>query len=1043
MRGEGSDTKNIILVTPQLLTMARSIIGAAAIIGVTLLAVVVLMSSEGVAGDGDVHYLDRLDVIDTDLTLANGTWNIGGSVHVKNGTLLLDNATVYLCLAQNPSIDIRETGHLESWNSQVYGIDNFRYFGVQGSISFHNSILGVYPRNHALRSMVTLEGSEVRFEDTTVVGWKITCQGSLVMSRCTFDSPYGIHAGEVFNRLRDPYSIKIDNTTFNASGDSRGAVSGYGGTNDQDVWELIIRDCNFGMCANGITIFEFFSNGTCLVENNRFYACRRGLLLDKVGSAVVIRDCIIDAKVGMYITIVIGGSPSIERLTIRAENNGLTLEDSKVTLVAWWWEVYSDTTAIEVLNSSLVLINSTIQGDLLDLSVTDGGSIVMVDCVHGNMVNTQIDGYVRATRRFDQVSLRWKDGPEISEGVTYIRDVNDVHLQTLVNSAIDGVNLTYWYVDAKTRSVMDQVVAVVFDHGTAFRSDLLSPLNMTMFDVEVVDYWTPLVVFTSHSDDDLVNSTSITLTGILDERGSGVTTASLRCNDGPWMELENPGGRWFEVTVTDLVDGSYQIFANVSDNCGNHKNGTVLRFVIDTVPPPINVIRPGHFVRMDSFLLEVETEPGCQAWIMEVPMVVDDLGRFSTFIDHIGGVMAIPIMCMDPAGNVNSTGFSVEMDNTPPLLVIDYPKENEWIGIVPFEVRGVCEEDARVMVDHLEAERNGPAFSFMMEANEGKVVILVVAVDPAGNEVSISVTAWVDLTPPEVVIEEPVHDAVVNETYLFMSGLVRDSNQVEVFVNGEPAPTLDGKWRSELVLDEGTNVIDVKAIDLAGNSRFIQIMVRCDKTPPQMNVELTQGDIWFDQGELTRTRLKEASIHIYLDEPCVVTVVGHVTRSLPRGSTDLNLSLTPNALTVIRVQAVDEAGNMAEEIVYRIEVDTLPPILEVDPMTGEDDIMTPGLISISGTTEPWAHLTVNGVPVPVALNGAFRFVVDVVEGPNEFELIATDDVGNSVNMTVSTFVSPFAGASEDGLGWSFYLFMVAIAVAAVAVVVGLKAWRRS
>jgi hypothetical protein len=146
---------------------------------------------------------------------------------------------------------------------------------------------------------------------------------------------------------------------------------------------------------------------------------------------------------------------------------------------------------------------------------------------------------------------------------------------------------------------------------------------------------------------------------------------------------------------------------------------------------------------------------------------------------------------------------------------------------------------------------------------------------------------------------------------------------------------------------------------------------------------------------------------------------------------------------VIRIEAVDEAGNMAEEIVYRIEVDTVPPILEVDPLTGEDDIMTPGLISIIGTTEPWAHLTVNGVQVPVALNGAFRFVVDVVEGPNEFLLVATDDVGNSVNRTVFTFISTGEADSEKGVGWSTYLFMIAIAVAAVAVVVGLKAWRRS
>jgi hypothetical protein len=656
-------------------------------------------------------------------------------------------------------------------------------------------------------------------------------------------------------------------------------------------------------------------------------------------------------------------------------------------------------------------------------------------------VNNQIDGYVRATKRFDKVSIRWKDGPLISEGVTYIRDVNGVNLQTLVNDASSGVDLTYWYVDPKVWSIMDKLVAIVFEHGTAFRSDILSPLNMTELDIEVVDDWVPVVVFTSHSDYDLVNSTSITFRGILDERGSGVTTASLQGRDGPWMELDLPDGRWFEVTVTDLTDGLYPIQANVSDKCGNHLNGTVLQVMIDTTLPPIIVIRPGHFVNISRFFLEVETEPGCQAWIREVQMVVDDLGRFSTIIDHTGGVMAVPIRCMDPAGNVNLMDYSVELDETPPLLVIDHPEDNGWIGVTPFEVWGVCEEDAMVTVDFLETERNGSTFSFLMDADEGRVIILVVAIDPAGNEVSTVVTVWVDLTPPEVVVEVPVFGAVVNDTYLFMSGLVHDSSVVEVFLNGVLAPILGATWRSELVLEEGTNIINVKAIDLAGNSGFVQWMVRCDTVSPQMNVELTQGDVWFEQTVLTRTRLKDVTIHIYLDEICNVTVGGYMTLTMQRGGTAVNLSLVRNALTVLRVQAVDEAGNVAREVSYQVEVDTRPPILQVDPLSGDDDLRTPGLISIIGTTEPGADLTINGIPVPVALNGTFRAVVEVKEGPNEFKLVATDDVGNSVNKTVSTFISPLTGTNEEGLSWSSILFAASIAIAVIAVVAGLKVRR--
>lgn len=89
-----------------------------------------------------------------------------------------------------------------------------------------------------------------------------------------------------------------------------------------------------------------------------------------------------------------------------------------------------------------------------------------------------------------------------------------------------------------------------------------------------------------------------------------------------------------------------------------------------------------------------------------------------------------------------------------------------------------------------------------------------------------------------------------------------------------------------------------------------------------------------------------------------------------------------------------------------ISPDIVPPEVSIDSPT---DGLTTGspTVTVSGTTEPGATVSVNGVYVVVDAGGAFSFVLALLEGENVITANATDPSGNSAEASVTvTYVNP-------------------------------------
>lgn len=110
-------------------------------------------------------------------------------------------------------------------------------------------------------------------------------------------------------------------------------------------------------------------------------------------------------------------------------------------------------------------------------------------------------------------------------------------------------------------------------------------------------------------------------------------------------------------------------------------------------------------------------------------------------------------------------------------------------------------------------------------------------------------------------------------------------------------------------------------------------------------------------------------------------------------STDFTLHDGDNT---VRVQAVDSKGNTSREISAQVVLDTKEPNLTIN--TPSDTVSFKGKkeqnLTITGTTDPDAKITVNDRIAIVNTDGTFSITFSLNEGENQFSITATDEAGN-------------------------------------------------
>ncbi|QSX05986.1 S8 family serine peptidase [Sedimentibacter sp. zth1] len=137
---------------------------------------------------------------------------------------------------------------------------------------------------------------------------------------------------------------------------------------------------------------------------------------------------------------------------------------------------------------------------------------------------------------------------------------------------------------------------------------------------------------------------------------------------------------------------------------------------------------------------------------------------------------------------------------------------------------------------------------FAVEINlplDENTIMVTAEMDGIETEPSSAVTVIKDKIAPELIVEEPEDNLKINEEVVHVVGNVQDNIEItQLLINEvEVAIDEDGNFHERLMVNQGVNIITVKAIDIAGNETVIERTVTVELTEPEITNILPAEDL--------------------------------------------------------------------------------------------------------------------------------------------------------------------------------------------------------
>ena len=301
-------------------------------------------------------------------------------------------------------------------------------------------------------------------------------------------------------------------------------------------------------------------------------------------------------------------------------------------------------------------------------------------------------------------------------------------------------------------------------------------------------------------------------------------------------------------------------------------------------------------------------------------------------------------------------------------------------------------------------------------AGDGLLTVTAVATDAAGNSATATHDLTVDTLAPAVAITTiEGGDDLINAAEA--AGGVTVSGTAEIgatlTVNGVAVPVdASGGWTTSVATaGEGLLVVTAVATDAAGNSATATHDLTVDTVAPAVAITTIEGgDDLINAAEAAGGVTVSGTAEI----GSTLTVNGVAVPVDASGGWTTAVATAGEGLLVVTAVATDAAGNTATAT-HDLTVDTVAPAVAITTIEGGDDLINAaeaaGGVTVSGTAEIGATLTVNGVAVTVDASGGWTTAVATAgEGLLVVTAVATDAAGNSATATHDLTVDTLAPA---------------------------------
>jgi hypothetical protein len=374
----------------------------------------------------------------------------------------------------------------------------------------------------------------------------------------------------------------------------------------------------------------------------------------------------------------------------------------------------------------------------------------------------------------------------------------------------------------------------------------------------------------------------------------------------------------------------------------------------------------------------------------------------------VAGVNAITVKAEKSLSAATTATATTTLDAAPPVLTVSALADGSYTSEQVQNIQMVV-TDANLDVVALNGQLIVPvngSYSTAVTLNPGPNVIMVAAVDLAGNVSTDIRTLIFDATRPEVTFAAPAEGAYVTADHVTVSGTI--DQDATVTVAGLPARMDGTAWSAEVPLTPGLNTIDVVAVDLAGNVSSVKRSVTYDAGSPALTVSAPNQDLVTSQ--------KTIGVAGNVTDPSPVTLTADVDGTpvavtVTDGSFTLTATVDGEGSHAITLTATDAAGNVSR-VTRTVIYDGTPPALTLDPVN------TPYPSALTGAVEAGAAVTVedrNGSAGTVSVSGKSWSAALELGGYDADSLAvrATDVAGNS---TVRSLVVSVPDGDVNGDG---------------------------
>lgn len=339
------------------------------------------------------------------------------------------------------------------------------------------------------------------------------------------------------------------------------------------------------------------------------------------------------------------------------------------------------------------------------------------------------------------------------------------------------------------------------------------------------------------------------------------------------------------------------------------------------------------------------------------------------------GSHTVEVSLADQAGNAASASWSFTIasgDAEPPTLAIGLVQEPVVVHdpVLTFPVfytdfdSGVDLASLAVAIDGIDLTGSCQVGDAVATCTtpllaSGAYTVTAAITDQAGNPsaASAGIVLTVDLQPPALTLASPPDGLLTSATSVEAAGTVTDDGELlQVAVNRAEVVVTDGEFSVLQPLSEGSNDIQVVAIDTSGRQSSAQAIVIRDTAPPALTIAFPQPGLSTNAASLRVSGSAADANGIAELE------VGGAPVPVVDGRYETSVALAEGANTIV-VEAGDPAGNVASASV-QVTRFTVPSIA----------ITAPADLSLIAGTEVDVSGVVAGSGVAVDVNGVAAVV---------------------------------------------------------------------